>query len=182
MQSGTDKLASRVASRYIDAMAKVIRSVPGGYDWGWVSREDERMHLQTVDHAHFNDHKVWLERDGGRVFEPVGDIPKKVREALERSVRDRRSSIEAYWCTFAIENGWMKARRDGDLVTVTVYPKKSGEIVRTIDLKAEFPTIAEKEFTPFLDADEATLVLYVSPGGRRVDVALPGWLWGNAAV
>lgn len=182
MQPETNKLASRVASRYPDVMAKIIRSVPSGYDWGWFSREDERMYLQTVDRTHFNEHKVWLERDGERVFEPVGAIPTKVRDAIARVVRDRRLSIEAEWCHFAIMNRWMEAHRDGDLVTVTVYPRKSGEIKRTLDLRKGFPEVADTAAVPFLDAEDASLVLHVSPSGRRIDVALPGWLWGTEAI
>ena len=44
----TDKgLIQRVADTHRLGMAKVLRNV-ANQDWGWFSREDERMHLQTI--------------------------------------------------------------------------------------------------------------------------------------
>lgn len=59
-------------------MAVIIRGKPPTYDWGWFSREDQRMHLQVVDRLHWKLHyKVWLEREGKKVFEPEPGIPAK---------------------------------------------------------------------------------------------------------
>jgi len=30
-------------------MPAILRDVPSGHKWGWYSREDQRMHLQSVD-------------------------------------------------------------------------------------------------------------------------------------
>jgi hypothetical protein len=65
----------------------ILRNVPAGYHWGWYSREDQRMHLQTVDSKHSNQYKVWLERDGKRAFEPETAIPAKVLKALQKEAR-----------------------------------------------------------------------------------------------
>ena len=65
------------------AMPVILRNVPAGYNWGWYSREDPRMHLQVVDDAHKGlGYRVWLEARGKRVFEPEGDIPAKVLKKL----------------------------------------------------------------------------------------------------
>ena len=32
----------------------ILRSVPAGFSWGWFTREDPRMHLQTVDSKNRN--------------------------------------------------------------------------------------------------------------------------------
>jgi len=46
-------------------MAVIIRNVPPTYNWGWFSREDPRMHVQTVDRVHLHlNYKIWLEREG----------------------------------------------------------------------------------------------------------------------
>ena len=76
----------------------------------------------------------------------------------------------------------MTAHHVGHLVAVTVYPHTPGAFTRSIDLAEEFPRLAARGFTPFLDADDATLVLYMSPAARRIDVSLPGWSWGRAAL
>ena len=51
-------------------MAVILPNAPKGYSWGWYSREDPRMHLQTVDSKHMNEYKVWLENKGKLRFEP----------------------------------------------------------------------------------------------------------------
>ena len=50
------------------AMAVILRDVPAGHNWGWFSREDARMHLQTLDRKHFGLYKIWLERAGRRAL------------------------------------------------------------------------------------------------------------------
>src|SRR4051812_31009476 len=63
-------------------MPAILRDVPPGFNWGWYSREDPRMHLQTVDAEHQGDHKVWLEARGRRVFEPAMKIPSRVLKEI----------------------------------------------------------------------------------------------------
>ena len=71
----TAKAARKARSQ--TAMPIVLRNVPSGCTWGWYSREDPRMHLQTLDETH--QYKIWLESKGRRVVEPVGKIPARRR-------------------------------------------------------------------------------------------------------
>ena len=74
-----DEITKNVAARFQDkeAMATLIHNV-AGHDWGWFSREDQRMHLQTVESGARvgpNKARVWLENKGQRIFElATGDI------------------------------------------------------------------------------------------------------------
>src|SRR5438128_8817879 len=85
------------------AMAAILRDVPPGYHWGWFSREDPRMHLQTVDEQHRSEYKVWLETKGKRVFEPATAMPAKIRKRLEAETRRRRASVETKWVKLMID-------------------------------------------------------------------------------
>src|SRR5207249_1383063 len=88
-------------------MAVILRDTPASYDWGWFSREEQRMHLQLVDKDHCHLHyKVWLESKGRRVFDPEPGIPGKVLKTLANKVAETRERIEAYWAAFMIKNGW----------------------------------------------------------------------------
>src|SRR5215471_9965240 len=77
---------TKAETRIGDSLAVILRDVPGGYNWGWYSREDSRMHLQTVDDVHRNLYKVWLEKKGTRTFEPAGTIPAKVLKKLQSEI------------------------------------------------------------------------------------------------
>ena len=75
-----DGLLSQTATEIRDALLHVISRLEAALDFSeegyeFISREDARMHLQTVDLKHLSDYKVWLERDGKRVIEPAGTIP-----------------------------------------------------------------------------------------------------------
>src|SRR5207244_1144842 len=110
----------------------ILKSVPKGFNWGWFSREDPRMHLQTVEAKHRNEYKVWLERNGRRVFEPAGDIPSKVLKALEAEVTSGRIRVEAQWVEMMIRYDWLRVHLRGREVTLTVYPQFPGSrFVRT---------------------------------------------------
>ena len=76
-------IPTRVARRFVDAMPKIVRDTPPGYDWGWYSSEDFRMHLQGIGKKHMPHYKVWLERGGKAVFEPEGKIPREVLDPQE---------------------------------------------------------------------------------------------------
>jgi hypothetical protein len=88
-----------------NTMPVVIRNVPPGYNWGWYSREDPRMHLQTLDESHR--HKVWLENKGQRVLEPAGKIPAKVLKSLQKEIADKRQWIEDRWVRLMLSQGWL---------------------------------------------------------------------------
>ena len=101
-------------------MPAILEDVPPGYDWGWYSREDPRMHLQVVDRQHKGfKYKVWLEARGRRVFTPANSIPTKVLKRLEAEVTRRRGSIEAEWAHLMIEQNWLTYTLRGTLLTIS---------------------------------------------------------------
>jgi hypothetical protein len=159
-----------------------VRSAPRGYDWGFVWPGEPRMHLQTVDAGHLGEYRVWLEEGGRRAFVPAGPIPPSVLAAIRDRVARNRRSVEYFWSILATREGWIRASRAGDLVTVEIYPGTPGHFSRTVDLATEFPFVAARDAVPFLDDDDASLVLYESPRCNRIDLALPGWLWGSEAI
>ena len=121
-------------------MTVILRGVPKGFDWGWFTREDPRMHLKTVDRKNRNRYKVWLEKDGKRVFEPVGIVPAKILKSLEAEVAKLRRHIEGRWTDLMIENGWLILGMSGRMVTLTAYPAVPGaRFVRTFDIADYFP-------------------------------------------
>src|SRR5208337_3051637 len=79
--------------RSLAEMAVILRDVPPGYNWGWFSREDPRMHLQTLDRKNFGLHKVWLEQKGKRVVLPEGTVPARVLKVLTAEIRRKRRHI-----------------------------------------------------------------------------------------
>lgn len=85
------------AAKKTHKIVVILRGVPTGIDWGWFSREDPRMHLQTVDSKNLNRFKVWLEANGKRAFEAVGKVPAKTLKALETEVKKLRRHIESRW-------------------------------------------------------------------------------------
>lgn len=115
-------------------MAVILRGVRG-FDWGFFSREDPRMHLQTVDSKNLDLYKVWLERKGKRVFEPREQIPAKVLKELETEVRRKRSHIEGRWVNLMIASGWLACEVKGPLITLTVYAAFPGsKFARVVNL------------------------------------------------
>src|SRR5690348_930178 len=108
----------RIHARSEPDMAVIIRDKPPTYHWGWFSREDPRMHLQSVDKAHIHLHyKVWLEKDGRRVIEPEPGIPAKVLKTLKATIIAERERIEAEWASFMIRNGWLRVRLAGNAIS-----------------------------------------------------------------
>ena len=114
-------------------MTVLIRDIPPTYDWGWFSREDQRMHLQAVDKDHRHLHyKVWLENRGRRVIEPEPGIPAKVLKPLRTLIEKERGRLDTEWAIFMIKNGWLQAKLVGPSIVITAYPKTSNQFVRTI--------------------------------------------------
>ncbi len=123
-------------------MAIILQDVPPGINWGWFSREDPRMHLQAVDSKNFGRYKVWLEKDGKRVFEPVGSISGKILKALAAEVKKLRRHIEGRWVNFMIAQKWLELHLRGTLISVTAYPQVPGSrFTRTVDLVEWLPGI-----------------------------------------
>jgi len=148
------------------------------------------MHLQTVDSKHQNDYKVWLEREGKRVFEPAGPIPAKVLAALEEEVQRRRDHIEGRWTDLMIANGWLTFSMRGRDVTLTAYPRVPGSrFTRTFDIAYYFagiydPTYPMVNKTPIkpedlgLNKEMGALEVWVQKEeDRREHIRLSTILW-----
>lgn len=174
--------ADRVARRYRDkvGMAVVLQGVPGKLDWGWFSRDDPRMALQTVNDENLKGesaYKVWLEKEGARIFEPVGVIPAKVLKVLRTTVHARRFNIEAQWASYMIEKQWLKVVLDpsGKVATLLAYPNFPGHFSRTVDLVEHFAIIDEEPLAKSdikLRRNPASIELW----GRQ-HISLPEILW-----
>jgi hypothetical protein len=127
-------------------MSVILPNVPKGINWGWYSREDTRMHLQTVDSKKQNAYKVWLEKDGKRGFEPATPIPAKILKKLEAEVEQGRRYIEGRWVNFMIAQDWLELHMSGTLITVIAYPHVPGSrFTRTVDLVEWLPGIYNPE-------------------------------------
>lgn len=168
----------------------ILRHVPKGYSWGWFSREDPRMHLQTVDARHRNEYKVWLEKQGRRVFEPVGTIPSKVLTALEAEVGTERIRVEAQWISLMIANDWMTFTMRGSVVTLIAYPGfPGGRFTRRVDLadylqgiysprSQMWPKIPVTAAEVALNAEIAALEIWPHKDeSQRYHISLPEILW-----
>lgn len=130
----TATIPKKMNARHI---AVKLPNVPKGVNWGWYSREDTRMHLQTVDSKNRNAYEIWLEKDGKRIFEPASSIPAKVLSKLEAVAnhQPRRSNIEGRWVELMIQNGWIELHMRGSVITLIAYPHVPGSrFTRTIDL------------------------------------------------
>jgi hypothetical protein len=164
-------------------MAVIIRDTPPTYDWGWFSREDPRMHLQTVDKDHRHLHyKVWLERRGRRVIEPEPGIPAKVLKALRPVIVRERERIDALWASFMIKNGWLKARLDGSMISLFAYPKTPNHFERAIALSELIAnaSVAETVSPADIALNEEFAFLEIFPHreeGKRVHEPLDKVLW-----
>lgn len=120
-------------------MAIVIKDVPPGHNWGWFSREDPRMHVQTVDKTHLNRYKVWLEERGHRVFLAEKTLPPDVERQLRDEIKARRSEIDAAWISHMINKGWITLSVVSGVITLRVYPGTKHEFTRQIDLHQHVP-------------------------------------------
>ncbi len=177
---GKVKIAS-LPKKTRTSMAVILRDVPSGCNWGWYSREDQRMHLQVVDRKHVKlGYKVWLENKGQRVFEPHGDIPAKFLRPLKARVTSDRISIEAEWVHFMIKQNWLTYRINGTVMTLVAYPGTPNRFERTIDLAPHLGIDADK-FRPAdvgLNSEFAVIELWPrQPETRRPFIRLWPILW-----
>jgi len=161
-------------------MPVVIRNVPPGHNWGWYSREDPRMHLQSVDAQHR--YKVWLEDKGKRILQSVGSIPRKVIKAFENAVADRRQFIEDLWVRFMLDQGWLELHVALPQLTLVAYPHVAGKFVRKIDLRDWLTPQQLATLTPdiiTLHREMAALRLWADRSEEQVpyDVRLSSLLW-----
>ncbi|HMF17726.1 MAG TPA: hypothetical protein VKE98_11000 [Gemmataceae bacterium] len=181
----TMKSVGRVKSRTKaispgNAMPVVIRNVPPGYNWGWYSREDARMHVQSVDGEHH--HKAWLEEKGKRVFQPVGSIPRKVLKSLETEIATHRQFIEDKWVRFMMDHEWLQLHVALPSIALVAYPNTPGKFTRKIDLSTWLNPELMKELKPkniTLNRELAALRLFAERSEEQVpfDVRLSTILW-----
>jgi hypothetical protein len=166
-----------------EGMTVILRNTPPGYNWGWFSRKDQRMHLQTVDREHRRLHyKVWLENKGRRALEPEAGIPPKVLKVLQAAISEERERIEAEWASFMIRNGWLEARLVGGTIVVCAYPKSHNRFERTMELLAMIPNkeIAKKVTAKDVALNEEFAFLEIFPHrheAKRQHEPLEGLLW-----
>ena len=170
------------------AMPVIVKNIPAGYDWGWYSREDPRMHLQVVDQKHESlRYKVWLEKRGKRIFEEVASIPPKILKALKTEVQKNRDIIEHKWARFLIQKGWIQAFLEGDRIKLVVYPQTEKRI-RYVPLlrSAEHPTqhltpenVAQLKQEDFRLNDELASIEFWPhlPPMDRHDIELAPYIW-----
>jgi hypothetical protein len=167
-------------TRRPEKMPVVIRNAPPGHNWGWYSREDPRMHLQSVDAEH--NYKVWLEDKGKRIFQPVGSIPGKVVKSLKSAVADRRQFLEDLWVRLMLDHGWLDLHVALPQLTLVAYPKLTGNFVRKIDLREWFSpqqlTTLQPEIIT-LNRELAALRLWTDRSEEQTpyDVRLSTLLW-----
>jgi hypothetical protein len=162
-------------------MSVIVRGVPAGHKWGWFSREEQRMHLQSVDDQH--DYKVWLEEKGERVFEPVGKIPAKVVKALREYVAEHRLLVEDNWARLMLAKGWVDLHIALPTLTLVAYPNTPSKFVREIDLTTWLDPKYLATLTPDiieLNREMASLRLWTNrPEYDTYDARLSRLLWGK---
>jgi hypothetical protein len=139
---------SRLVERYKMAMAVQLRNVIG-YNWGWFSREDQRMHIQVVDPEFVNKThkpKVWLEVKGKRAFiHADGDLSNAELKKLKAKVDSERGYLESKWIWLMVRQRWIKAETDliRETITITAYPNTHNKFTRVISLREYFPGVQE---------------------------------------
>jgi hypothetical protein len=187
--SSTTTVAKRKKAQ---RMAVIVPNVPKGINWGWYSREDTRMHLQTVDSKNIGTYKVWLEKNGKRVFEPATSIPAKILRKLDAVVNEkpRRDNIEGRWVSFMIDKGWLELHMHGTLITLIAYPQVPGSrFTRTVDLadylrgiydpdSKMWPRTPVKPEELVLSSEMAAIEIWPQKDeSRRHHIFLPDILW-----
>jgi hypothetical protein len=162
-------------------MAVIVRGVPAGHNWGWYSREDQRMHLQSVDEQH--DFKVWLEEKGERTVEPVGKIPAKVLKALRDYLTEHRLFVEDRWVRLMLDKHWLHLHIALPRLTLVAYPNMPTKFVREIDLTSWFDAKQLESLRPEiidLNREMAALRLWTNrPDDDTYDARLSRLLWGK---
>jgi hypothetical protein len=162
-------------------MPVIIRDTPAGHDWGWYSREDPRLHLQTVDEQHRNEYKVWLETRGRRTCEAATKIPGKVLKAIQGRVARNRQTIEDRWVSFMIRKGWLQAHLAASQVILIVYPNTPNSFERAIDLTEHLTLEEIQALRPEdikLSPEMASLQIWPArPEDQREDVRLSTVIW-----
>jgi len=123
-------------------MEVLIRDV-AGHNWGWFSKEDQRMHIQTVERGSLEGPtrvKVWLENRGKRTFQIAeGNLSGLDAKKLKAKVEEVRGQLQDLWTFFMVNHDWLKAELRGSVITLIAYPDSHNGFERTIDLRERFP-------------------------------------------
>ena len=163
-------------------MPVILRDIPPGHKWGLYSREDARMHLQSVDDNY--DYKVWLEEKGKRTFEPVGKVPAKVLKTLRETVSAKRGFIEDNWVRLMLDKDWLALHIALPKLTLVAYGNTPNKFSRVIDLTTWFNPILLLTLTPQkieLNREMAALRLWTNrPEEQVFDARLSVLLWTDA--
>lgn len=167
-------------------MAVLLRNV-AKHNWGWFSREDPRMHLQTVEDGSRNSPnkvKVWLESKGKRTFELAeGRISSQDMKRLKEKVDLEREALEDQWVLFMFQNGWLKFHLEGPTLTIIAYPGSHNSYTRKVDLGKEYPGVSWDTSPMYVDLDPTSCgLLAVGPQkdmDYRIHIPLSSVLWGD---
>ena len=189
-------LNKRVVSKFVESMATVFPRLTGTTSWGFYSREDPRMHLQTVDQERKKDNsiiRVWLENLGTRTFEidvcPDDKDSRKAVDALKKKLLTDRKKVEVIWTNLMYDKDWIKTELRGDVVVVTAYPGYHSKFTRLINLREEGPGLYRNNPDLKIDPKDVTLKkesmsLSVKAADHEfVDIPLEEILWqGSLSV
>jgi hypothetical protein len=171
----------KAAIRKISAPPHVIDSA-GDYSWGFFSREDPRMHLQSTG-KHRNEYHVWLEKNGNRVFEPDKGDSNTVFSKLYDALKKKEDHVESTWVRFMLDKGWLNFHLDGKNLILKAYPGLNHSFTRTIDLTKHSMEIREGTVDPVkmhikLDRTEACIILFSDrPENQQIWIEINVELW-----
>jgi hypothetical protein len=160
-------------------MPVFLRGVPTGHNWGWYSREDPRMHVQSVERKY--DYRIWLENRGQKVFEPEGKIPARVLKALREAVTAKRQLIDDNWVALMLDKDWIALHIALPKLTLVAYPNTPTKFTRVIDLSTWLNPKLLASLAPDiieLNREMAALRLWTNrPDEQAYDVRLSRLLW-----
>lgn len=153
----------------VPLMPVVIRDSPQRGDaWGWYANELP-MHIQRIHGPH--PQRVWLERDGRRIFEPDPPMAHRRESELRAVVSHHLASIERAWISSMVRQGWLTVATYGQRVVLTVYAS-SPEHRRSVklDLGDSLPLQDAAKPEVHLDGETAELVVVFSQHKACLDL------------
>lgn len=169
-------------------MAIIFRDLDG-YHWGYYSSTrpegNIRMHLEVVAPLSRKRYKVFLEKRGSRCFEPSGDVPKNILEALEEVLdEDGRKVVETSWTAHMILMGNLKFHSDVDAGKgyLVAYPDSENTFVKTIDFTEHTSRAHQYSYGHYyLDAEDCCLILNsTGKDNERIHIDLLEALWRDS--
>lgn len=163
-------------------MPVLLRNTPQGYDWGFYSREEPRMHLQTMRGAPAA-YKLWLEHQGSRVIEKAGEIPAKIFNAVKSALETDDMlawRVRAEWVHQMLVKGWLRLHLEGTCAVITAYPDTPHQFQRRVQLAdhARPSLFVDPPQDVRFDDETASLMIGARhPEYQRVLVDLAEILW-----